>query len=124
MIAVNQSDQEQLHGQFYLKVAGLLFFHMQVLISVCCGRCQTFGGSESHNHDPNTIAPPSGRACSRRWRSGGEGNVFVVSFVAACCLVVQCILKLAALFLLTVAAHPSCDGASRITVSWNRSKYN
>ena len=51
----------------------------------------------------------------------GEGKVFVVSFGAACCLLVQCILELAALSLLTVGAHPTCDGASMPSVSRNRS---
>ena len=51
----------------------------------------------------------------------GEGKFFVVSFGAACCLLVQCILELAALSLLTVAAHPTCDGVSMTSVSRNRS---
>ena len=32
---------------------------------------------------------------------GGEGEVFVVSCVVACCLLVQCVLEIAALFLVT-----------------------
>ena len=51
------------------------------------------------------------------WRPTTEGKVFVVSFVAACCLLVRSIPELAALSLLTVDAYPSCDGALMISVS-------
>ena len=43
---------------------------------------------------------------------GGEGEVFVVSCVVACCLLVQCILEIAALFLVTVATHRPSDCVS------------
>ena len=65
-------------------------------------------------------SPSISRLCT--WRPTTEGKVFVVSFVAACCLLVRSILEIAALSLLTVDAYPSCDGALMISVSRNRSK--
>ena len=43
---------------------------------------------------------------------GDAVGVFVMPCVFACCLLVQCILEIAALFLVTVAAHRRSDCVS------------